>query len=62
MWLNLVQLTIVSLLICRQVYFATLAEQAERYDDMAEHMKSVEAPVITTGTFVEESQRIMGKI
>ena len=26
-----------------QVYFATLAEQAERYDEMAEHMKSVGA-------------------
>ena len=23
-----------------EVYFATLAEQAERYDEMAEHMKS----------------------
>ena len=29
-----------------QVYFATLAEQAERYDEMAEHMKSAEASVI----------------
>ena len=27
--------------ICMKVYFATLAEQAERYDEMAEHMRAV---------------------
>eukprot|EP00438_Fugacium_kawagutii_P000122 Skav218736 [mRNA] locus=scaffold1346:901612:905340:+ [translate_table: standard] len=37
-----------------EVYFATLAEQAERYDEMAEHMKSAEAPAISMMTGCRE--------
>ena len=33
-----------SLLRSPEVYFATLAEQAERYDEMAEHMRAVGRP------------------
>ncbi|CAE7276014.1 BMH1 [Symbiodinium sp. CCMP2456] len=33
-----------------EVYFATLAEQAERYDEMAEHMRAVIAPGVKAKT------------